>query len=79
MQRRTEAVLWIINGKIKYIGSLIRLKENKEVYEDPKEMSEMLNKNFQKIFTIESDYKMPQREKKKNEMLEIMINIEEIK
>ena len=55
------------------------MKENKEVYEDPKEMSEMLNKNFQKVFTTESDYKMAQREKKKNEMLEIMINIEEIK
>ena len=45
-----------INGKIKHKEIITRLKENIEVYEDPIEMSEVLNKNFQKVFTTESDF-----------------------
>ena len=36
-----------------------------EVYEDPKEMSEVLNKNFQRVSTTESDFKKPQRQVRK--------------
>ena len=42
-------------------------------------MSEVLNKNFQKVFTTESDFKKLQGQVKKNEMLEIRIIREEIK
>ena len=50
-----------IYGKIKHQESIAWLKENREVlYEDLKEMSEVLNKNFQKVFTIESDFQKPQ-------------------
>ena len=31
-------------------------------------MSEVLNKNFKKVFTTESDFKKPQDQVKKNEM-----------
>ena len=48
-----------INGKIKHKEIIIRLKENNEVYEDPNEMSKVLNKNFQKVFTTEPDFKKP--------------------
>ena len=41
-----------INGKLKQ--SVAQFKENKLVYEDLKEISEVLNKNFQKVFTTES-------------------------
>ena len=54
------------------------MKENKELYEDPKEMSEMLNKNFQKVFTTESDFKKPQGQVTKNAMWKIRISREEI-
>ena len=54
------------------------MKENKEVYEDPKEMSEVLNKNFQKVFITESDFKKPQVQVRKNKRWEIRINREEI-
>ena len=46
-----------INGKIKQKESVAPLKDNKEVREDPKEMSEALNNNFQKVFTTETDFK----------------------
>ena len=49
------------------------MKENNEVYEDPKEMSAVLNHNFQKVFTAESDFKKSQV--RKNEMWEIKIII----
>ena len=42
-------------------------------------MSESLNKNFQKVFTTEPDFKRLQGQKRKNEMWEIKINREEIK
>ena len=50
------------------------MKEYNEVYEDPKETSEVLNKNFQKVFTTKSDFKMPQEQVRKNEMWEIRIS-----
>ena len=55
------------------------MKENKEVYEDPKEISEVLNKNFQKVFTQKNPNLKNTREKRKNEMWEIKMNKEEIK
>ena len=42
-------------------------------------MSEVLNKNFQKVFTTESDFKKPQEQVRKNEMWKTRINREEIK
>ena len=54
------------------------MKENKEVYEDPKEMSEMLNKNFLRVFTTESGFKKPQGQVRKKEMWEFRIIKEEI-
>ena len=65
-----------INRKIEYKENVTRLKE---VYENSKEMSEVLYKNFQKVFTTESDFKKPQGQVRKNEMLEIRINREEKK
>ena len=67
-----------INGKIKHKEIITRLKKNNEVYEDPKEISEVLNKNFQKVFTTESDFKKPQGQVRTNEMWEIGINRKEI-
>ena len=55
MQGRTkEPKLFyrFINGKIKYKENINRLKENNEVYEDPKEMSEVLNKNFRNYLQL---------------------------
>ena len=40
-------------------------------------MSEMLNKNFQKVFTAESEFKKPQGQNRKHEMWEIRINRED--
>ena len=47
-----------INVKLKRKESIAQLKENKEVYEDPKEISVVLNKNFLKVFTTK--YKLEQ-------------------
>ena len=72
---------WFINGKIKHKKIITILKENNEVrtvYEDPKEMSEVLNRNFQKIFTTELDFKKPQGQVRKNEMWDIKISKKEI-
>ena len=41
-------------------------------------MSEVLNKNFQKVFTTEFDFKNPQGQVRKNEMWLIKISREEI-
>ena len=67
-----------INGKIKHKEIITRLKENNEVYEDLREMSEVLNKNFQKVFTTEYYFKKPQGQVRKNVMWEIKISIKEI-
>ena len=48
-----------INGKIKQKERITRLKENNETVEDPKEMSEILNKNFQNVFTSETEFRHP--------------------
>ena len=37
-----------------------QIEGNKEVYENPKEMSEILYMNFQKVFTTESDFERSQ-------------------
>ena len=41
-------------------------------------MYEVLNKNFQKVFTTESDFKKPQGQVRKKKMWEIRISREEI-
>ena len=41
-------------------------------------MSELLNKNFQKVFITEFDFKKPQGQVRKNEMWESRISREEI-
>ena len=66
------------NGKIKYKENITRLQENNEVYEDPKEMSKVLDKNFQKVFITEPDFKKPRGHVRKNEMWKIMISREVI-
>ena len=45
--------------KIKQKERITRLKENNETVEDPKEMSEILNKNFQNVFTSETEFRHP--------------------
>ena len=60
------------------MGLYCSLKKKKELYEDPKEMSEVLNKKFQKVFTTECDLKKPQGQVTKNEMWEIRISRKEI-
>ena len=67
-----------INGKIKPKEIITRLKKHNEVYEDLKEMSEVLNENLKKIFTTESDFQKPQGQVRKNEMREIKISQKEI-
>ena len=42
-------------------------------------MSEVQNRNFQKVFTRKSNFKKPHGHKGKNEMWEIRINREEVK
>ena len=54
-------------------------KQRSTVCEEPKEMSEVLNKNFQKVFTTESEFKKPQGQVKKSKMWAIRIDKEEIK
>ena len=54
-KEKTKLLYRFINGKIKHKENITRLKEDKEVYEDPKEMSKVINQNFQKVFTTESD------------------------
>ena len=54
---KEEPKLFYIFIKEKYnIQSINRLKDNKEVYKDLKEMKEVLNKNFQKAFRTKSDF-----------------------
>ena len=54
--------------KINHKENITILRKNKEVYEDLKEMREVLNKNFLKVITTESDFKKPHVQKRKNEM-----------
>ena len=48
--------------------NITRLKVNNEIYEDPKEITKVLDKNFKEEFTTEFDYKKPQGQVKKIEM-----------
>ena len=54
------------------------MKENKEVYKNLKQISEVLNKNFQQVFKTESDFKQTKRYKITIDILEIRIKREEI-
>ncbi len=45
-----------IYGKIKLREKLERLKDGNETYQDPKDMSELLNKIFQQVFTEETEF-----------------------
>ena len=45
-----------INKKLKKKESVTAIKEDDEVYEDVKVICEILNKNFQKVFTQETDF-----------------------
>ena len=54
------------------------MKENNKIYEDSKELSEVLTKNFQKVFIAASHFKKPQGQVRKNEIWEIRISREEI-
>ena len=56
-----------INGKMKAKESIIQLKENIKVYKNLKQKREVLNKNFQKVVTTESDFKKPQGHKNQME------------
>ncbi len=40
-----------INKKLKHRECIDRLRDDHRIYEEPKEMSELLNLNFQKVFT----------------------------
>ena len=64
-------------GKLKQ--GITRQMENKKLYEDPNEMSKVLNIYFQKVSTIKFDFKKPQGQKRENDMWEIRMNREEIK
>ena len=55
------------------------MKENNETVEDPKEMSEILSKNFQNVFTSETEFKHPQERKESTELGEIKVSRHEIK
>ena len=67
-----------VNGKMKNRDSITKLRENDIIYEDPKEMSEILNRNFQMVFTRESEFQQLQEERRGTEMMEIEVNQEEI-
>ena len=68
-----------INGKIKQKERITRLKENNETVEDPKEMSEILNKNFQNVLTSKTEFRHTQKRKESTELLEIKVSRHKIK
>ena len=55
------------------------MKENNETVEDPKEMSEILNKNFQNVFTSETEFRRTQERRESTELWEIKVSRHEIK
>ncbi len=59
--------------KIENKESITQLNYNK-IYEDPREMSEVLNITFQKVFTRESNFEPPQMERHENEMWKIIVD-----
>ncbi len=67
-----------INQKIGNKETIAQLKHNK-IYEDPREMSKVLNVNFQKVFTRESNFEPPQRESHETEMWKIKVGKELLK
>ena len=67
-----------INGKIKQKDKVERLKDGSETYEDPKDMSEILNKNFQQVFTKETEFTEPRDKTSNKKMWEIIVNKDEV-
>ena len=45
-----------INGKLKKNDAVVKLRDDGKVYEDDKELAEILNRNFQTVFTNESGF-----------------------
>lgn len=68
----------IINGKIKPKEKIERLKDGNMITEDPKDMTELLNKRFQQVFTKESQFNEPQDDMINVKMDEVILTKEEI-
>ncbi len=67
-----------INQKSGNKETITHLKYNNKIYEDPREMSEVLNMNFQKVFTRGSNFEPPQRERHETKMCKIRVDREEM-
>ena len=55
------------------------VERNYGTVEDPKEMSEILNKNFQNVFTSETKFRHPHERKESTELWKIKVRRHEIK
>ena len=50
---KTEPKLFygFINRKIKLKGKIVKIKDREQIFDDPKDMTKVLNKRFQAVFT----------------------------
>lgn len=65
-----------VNGKLKSNVSIEKLRVDGVVYEDLKEIAEVMNKRFKEVFTMEKEFIRPldiQENKKKMEEFQITI------
>ena len=66
-----------INKKMKHKESITKLRENGEIFEESKDLCEILNKNFQSVFTNETEYQQ-HRDERETRMLEFRVNKQEV-
>ena len=67
-----------INRKLKVKETIVRLKGEEGIIEDPKDMADLLNNRFQQVFTKESPFKPPRLNKVGPIMDEIIIHKQEV-
>ena len=66
-----------INGKLKKSDCVTKLKDGGKIFEEDKELAEILNKNFQKVFTQETSFN-PDQQLKQGKLKCMKVDKEEL-
>ena len=67
-----------INGRTKSRNGVEKIKVGDHTYDEPKEISEILNKKFQEVFTPETEFNEPHRNDKARKMIDFSVRKEQL-
>ena len=59
VRKNQSCLIDFSNGKTKHKEGITRLKENKEIYENPKEITKIINTKICLLFTIKFYFEKP--------------------